>query len=203
MTGTSVIDGRGIHSDLVSVAVMGNDTVTKPTHRKLYDIVGITLDKVYQNNVPSLKQPSYFELFNTAMSIGPLLVRWGGGLSLRVRAGAPESGFEQVRPEQSIGDMLGLVLRLRYLHTRMLLHRQMIVCFLRYESSHDFGGGELEFLRTFGRTSLEVCLRSAIDTLDLLNDRDVPGAHPQTLTSWWFQVCYGEHCIAVVGVYAC
>lgn len=125
------------------------------------------------------------------MSVEPLVARWKATTTPQVRPALSETFLRREMNEHSIRSMLDLVLELRYLHTRILLHRQMIVCFLQYDANDDVAGCELEFLRTFGKSSLDMCLRASLATLDLLNTTNVT-AHPQNLTRWWFQIYYGE-----------
>ncbi|KAK5040721.1 hypothetical protein LTR13_003021 [Exophiala sideris] len=160
---------------------------------KLYGLVGIILDTVYQNNIQTDDTTGSAKVFHKIMAIEPTLAAWHAELPAQIQLQTKEMCHILDPTSEPLIDMtLNMVLTLRYLHTRMLLHRQMIVCFLRYGSPGNNSSGEWHFLMNFGKASLEMCLRSALETLDVLGNSANTAALPPMLTTWWFQIYYGR-----------
>ncbi|KIV90584.1 hypothetical protein PV10_07870 [Exophiala mesophila] len=161
---------------------------------KLYGIVAMILDEVYKNNMNGNDTISSLDVYHSIMLVESKLAAWRASVPPQLQSMIPfpvSSGMDtSVGFGQEQG--LGMVLTLRYLHTRMLLHRQMISCFLRHERTVKTGHSELPFLMEFGKSSLEVCLRSAVHIIDGLRSQFTNAGQLRSLTTSWFQIYYGS-----------
>ena len=88
---------------------------------------------------------------------------------------------------------LQMVLTLRYLNVRLLLHRAVL---LRALGSNGVVGSvdhEAALLQHIGPNSAKTCLDSAVHTLDLVQATVTsPGSHKEVLGAWWFSLYYSE-----------
>lgn len=147
---------------------------------------------MYHNNIQTNEILSSSKVFQNIMSVEPQLAAWEAGLPPQVRLQCRATMIEVTTDKPSIDITMSLVLTLRYLHTRMLLHRPILTCFLQHGRATENVEGEWHFLMNFGRASVEMCLSAALDTLDILQNSSRSSAWPPMLTTWWFQIYYGK-----------
>jgi hypothetical protein len=84
-----------------------------------------------------------------------------------------------------------LVLRLRFLQARLILHRATVVHMLR-SSNSSMQYNEIlsnSFIRTSAWASVEACVESARETIYIIDRVD---ASPAVLGAWWYTLYYGE-----------
>ena len=89
----------------------------------------------------------------------------------------------------SLFSELSTVITLRYLMTRLLLHRPVVARFLDRKSEQGrFKDSEL--LELFGEPNLKLGVRSASEMIDIVF---ALSEHPHLmLTTWWFSIYYCE-----------
>jgi hypothetical protein len=124
------------------------------------------------------------------MSIEPRLTTWKANLPEYLQVQTKEEILRNVH-DGSIFYALRTVITLRYLWARSLLHRPMVAHFLDHDGIKGSGNEEWNFLKEFGRTSLEVGVHSAAEIIEIIHNAFGVGHH--MLTSWWFSIYYREY----------
>lgn len=81
---------------------------------------------------------------------------------------------------------LSAVITLRYLNARILLHRGVLARFLDHDGSKE----EWDFLKLFGRSSIEVSVIAASELIDIIHS--VAECQHRMLTTWWFSIYYSK-----------
>lgn len=148
------------------------------------------MEKVYQNNIKRERQISSSGLFQQIISIEQLLATWKSELPSHLCVITIEELLPRLQ-DPSVFTPFSTVITLRYLSTRTLLHRAMVTRFLDYNGQKDSKGEEWSFLHDFGRTSLEVCVRSAAEMIEIIHTASEGGY--RMLTTWWFSIYYSKH----------
>ena len=163
-------------------------------HSKLYKIVADVIEKVYRNNYRNSTcldhRSSSSNLFQQIISIEPQLAKWKAELPPHLAIKTKEDILQDLQ-DSSIYSALSTVMTLRYISTRTLLHRPMIICFLDYDAQKAGSGEEWSFLKDFGRASLEVGVRFAVEMIEIIYTASE--GHHIMLTTWWFSLYYGQH----------
>lgn len=100
-----------------------------------------------------------------------------------------------------------VILTLRYLNLRVLLHRPILVKFITASRSPDRDPQDMRLLQQIGMNSLQICADSAMEIIDIVH-RVVsePGWKRSLLGAWWFSLYYTFNAalvlIGVVWVYS-
>lgn len=89
-----------------------------------------------------------------------------------------------------------VILTLRYLNLRVLLHRPILVKFISASRSSDRDPQDMKLLQQIGMNSLQICADSAMEIIDIIH-RVVsePGWKRGLLGAWWFSLYYSMSCI--------
>ncbi|KAJ5811041.1 Transcription factor [Penicillium robsamsonii] len=84
-----------------------------------------------------------------------------------------------------------VILTLRYLNLRVLLHRPILVKFITASRSPDRDPQDMRLLQQIGINSLQICADSAMEIIDIVH-RVVsePGWKRNLLGAWWFSLYY-------------
>ncbi|OQE36175.1 hypothetical protein PENCOP_c012G02469 [Penicillium coprophilum] len=84
-----------------------------------------------------------------------------------------------------------VILTLRYLNLRVLLHRPILVKFITASRSPDRDPQDMRLLQQIGMNSLQICADSAMEIIDIVH-RVVsePGWKRSLLGAWWFSLYY-------------
>ncbi|KAJ5446850.1 Transcription factor [Penicillium cf. griseofulvum] len=96
-----------------------------------------------------------------------------------------------------------VILTLRYLNLRVLLHRPILVKFITASRSPDRDPQDMRLLQQIGMNSLQICANSAMEIIDIVH-RVVsePGWKRSLLGAWWFSLYYTFNAALVLtGVY--
>lgn len=118
------------------------------------------------------------------------LLQWRRDLPPQLRARPWDDSLSE-STQNIIFDRLSIILSLRYLNTRILLHRQVLARFLEQINNGDRNSEEGLFLRQFGHGSLQVCLESASEIISIVHKM---GKKPSLLGAWWFSTYYSKLC---------
>lgn len=90
-------------------------------------------------------------------------------------------------------DRLSVIITLRYLNARILLHRPVLSAFLRKRVRQRVGGGEVEeedaFFQDLGERSIKICEQSAMEIVQIVYRTSAP---PALLGAWWFSAYYSK-----------
>lgn len=86
-----------------------------------------------------------------------------------------------------------VILTLRYLNLRVLLHRPVLVKFIIASRSSDRDSQDLKLLQQIGMNSMQICTESAMDIIDLVHRLvSEPGWKHSLLGAWWFSLYYSK-----------
>ncbi|KZN90865.1 putative transcriptional regulatory protein [Penicillium chrysogenum] len=99
-----------------------------------------------------------------------------------------------------------VILTLRYLNLRVLLHRPVLVKFITASRSPDRDPQDMRLLQQIGMNSLQICADSAMEIIDIVHRMvSEPGWKHSLLGAWWFSLYYTFNAalvlIGVVWVY--
>ncbi len=161
----------------------------------MYQILGDVIDGIYQNNIGVDASLPDTELLKRILSFEQALNAWRSQLPAELEVRSTD-GIIQCLNTSSLFSELSTVITLRYLMTRLLLHRPVVARFL--DRKNEQGGFEIsEILELFGEPSLKLGVRSASEMIDIVF---ALSEHPHLmLTTWWFSIYYCElPCIPLV-----
>lgn len=170
---------------------------SKPRHynniisRKLFYILSDLLHEVYQDNLSPGQSLSSLQVYQNIGSIEWKLQEWRRDLPTLLRIRRPA---EMTITSPSQFDRLGIVLTLRYLFARLLLHRASLTRLLD-RLGNNMGAGNFnfadagDFFQKSSISSLEACVASAIELVEIMYTLSSSGH--RMLMSWWFSVYYG------------
>ncbi|KAJ5373434.1 hypothetical protein N7517_005440 [Penicillium concentricum] len=84
-----------------------------------------------------------------------------------------------------------VILTLRYLNLRVLLHRPILVKFITASRSPDRDPQDMRLLQQIGMNSLQICADSAMEIIDIVHRvLSEPGWKRNLLGAWWFSLYY-------------
>lgn len=91
-------------------------------------------------------------------------------------------------------DRLSVIITLRYLNIRILLHRPVLGAFLRKRAHYRFDGDQLQdedpFFNDVAKKSIDICEQSAIEVVQIVyKTSKLPGL----LGAWWFSAYYSKY----------
>ena len=93
-----------------------------------------------------------------------------------------------------VADRLSVIMTLRYLNTRILLHRPVLSLFLqrraRIRSENAAYMDEDQFFQDLGERSDKACEQSASEIVEIVRKTSRP---PALLGAWWFSSYYSEY----------
>ncbi|KAK0653510.1 Patulin cluster transcription factor patL [Lasiodiplodia hormozganensis] len=152
---------------------------------KLNLLVGNVISKIYQDNVKHDPDLTCTEILQETIKLEKQLMEWRQALPSPVQLISLQdidSGSNNHRSR--------IVLTLRYLNTRTLLHRGVVTQFLRVSAGlATLEGPELSLLRSYGLNSLETCSETAINSIDIICR---VANNESLLPVWWVSIYYGR-----------
>ncbi|KAJ5963484.1 uncharacterized protein N7479_003360 [Penicillium vulpinum] len=113
-------------------------------------------------------------------------------LQLTSSASIENLPYDQISPDsQCLSLKFQVILTLRYLNLRVLLHRPILVKFITASRCHDRDPQDMRLLQQIGMSSLQICADSAMEIIDIVH-RVVsePGWKRGLLGAWWFSLYY-------------
>ncbi|KAL7908084.1 fungal-specific transcription factor domain-containing protein [Trichoderma velutinum] len=153
---------------------------------KLYSILGDVIADQYGQNLGCAPQPSISLMLESVIRLESKLLQWKRDLPLQLKARPWDDSLSETN-QNIIFDRLSIILSLRYLNTRILLHRQVLARFLEQINNGNSNSEEGLFLRQFGHGSFQVCLESASEIISIVHKM---GKKPSLLGAWWFSTYY-------------
>ncbi|KIY00691.1 uncharacterized protein Z520_03356 [Fonsecaea multimorphosa CBS 102226] len=171
---------------------------------QLYDVLGDIIKKLYGSNVDADVQQSVPALLGTISHLEHKLEVWKQNLPpqlqqlpLEIKATGSDSPSPAFAP---VFDRLSVILTLRYLNTRILLHRPILSACLRQRypfGAHEGPSPEAhgDFLHEFANVSIDICERSAVEVIDIVCNAS---RQPGLLGTWWFTAYYTYNAALVI-----
>jgi hypothetical protein len=162
----------------------------------LYHVLGDIIAELYGDNVdidPGLTMPTMLE---RTVGVEQKLATWKQELPAHLQRRPwdtldPDS--VSVSTWDPVFDRLSVVLTLRYLNTRIVLHRPILNVFLRQRARRNAGieaaSGEDAFFSDLGERSIQICQKAAMEIVDIVYKTSRP---PALLGAWWFTAYYSE-----------
>lgn len=166
--------------------------------RKLYDILYTIIDQLYGQNLGYGDDLSISTIIARLFPIAGSLIDWEsmlpGGLSIiQPNEVAQRLAQDEPASPSHLALKLQMVLTLRYLNVRLLLHRAVLLRVLGRNATAGSVDHEAALLQHVGPNSTKTCLDSALHTLDLVHATVTsPGSHKEVLGAWWFSLYYSE-----------
>jgi hypothetical protein len=156
--------------------------------RKLYQIIGEIIDKVYQKNIETDIKMSNSDLLLCILPIERRLSVWKSTSPPNLQVKSKEDLLQT--GESKIDSSLSAVITLRYLNARILLHRPILSRFLDQNMREPDYTADCGFLYQFAKGNLEACMVSACEMIDIIYSL-YQGRH-HMLTNWWFTIYYSK-----------
>lgn len=86
-----------------------------------------------------------------------------------------------------------VILTLRYLNLRVLLHRPVLVKFIAAGANPERDPQDLKLLQQIGMNSLQICADSAMAIIDIVHQVVTEPSWKQSLLgAWWFSLYYSK-----------
>ncbi|OAP60068.1 hypothetical protein AYL99_05070 [Fonsecaea erecta] len=172
---------------------------------QLYDVLADIIKKLYGSNVDADAQQTVPALLATISQLEHKLEVWKQNLPPQLQQVPSEIKLTGWNLSSSPGfapvfDRLSVILALRYLNTRILLHRPILSACLRQR--YPFGtlnepASDVhdKFPHEFASISVEICERSAVEVIDIVCKAS---RHPRMLGTWWFSAYYTYNAALVI-----
>ncbi|KAJ5673980.1 hypothetical protein N7462_009419 [Penicillium macrosclerotiorum] len=175
-----------------------NSTIT--LYKQLWNV----LDLLYGQNIGCGSPLSVTETVAHIFSMEQNLFSWERSLvqSLQLVSTAT---LDEMPPEQLSSNFqyfswkFRVILTLRYLNLRVLLHRPVLVKFIAASRTPNRDPQDLKLLQQIGQNSMTICTESAMQIIDIVH-RVVsePGWKQSLLGAWWFSLYYTFNAALVV-----
>lgn len=156
--------------------------------RKLNFVVGEVISKIYQDNVKHEPDLPCTELLRETIKMEKRLMEWKRALPSQVRLVSLQEIDVTSNDHQS--HRFRIVLTLRYLNARALLHRGVVTQFLRVSAGvTSIDDPELSLLRTYGINNLECCSETVMNSIGIICR---VASNESLLPVWWVSIYYGR-----------
>lgn len=146
------------------------------------------VDQLYGANVGCGGPPTLFEVVSCLFKLEQQVMDWERALpasmALWKSQGIPSEEDDSVKYR--------IILTLRYHNLHILIHRLVVVRFLDICGKFDRDEQELELLKQIGSNSLQICIRSSLEIISIVNMVvHLTGVCRGYLGAWWFSLYYG------------
>ena len=170
---------------------------------KLYLLIGDVLADLYGNNLSSDLPESLSKMTRSILSLEERLGAWKKSLppELQKRPWKNDSRNIQTNtplPEDQIFDRLSVIIALRHLNVRILLHRSVVSKFLAQDYIIGNEDSQDVFFRGVAEQSVRVCESSAIELVAVVYNM---GSDTAFLPAWWYTAYYTFN--AALVLFAC
>jgi hypothetical protein len=157
--------------------------------RKLYLILGKVIEKIYESNIGSLSDAIELpRLLVDVLQVEQELSTFAESLPppLRIVTAVELDAITNIRDAQA--HRFRLILTVRLLNVRLLLHRRT----LSYILSHSNGSGDGNttiYPLSMASSSLELCIEAAVETIAIISRTTQPD---RLLPIWWWSAYFGR-----------
>ncbi|OAP63482.1 hypothetical protein AYL99_02709 [Fonsecaea erecta] len=169
---------------------------------QLYYILGDIISELYGGNVdidPGLTVPTMME---RTVVLEQKLAAWKHNLFPPLQ----RRPWDTLDPDtvslsawDPVFDRLSVIITLRYLNTRILLHRPILSAFLRQRARVKVPGEPIEqedpFFNDLGERSVKICRQAAMEIVEIVHKTSKP---PALLGAWWFTAYYTFNAALVI-----
>ncbi|KAJ6145034.1 C6 transcription factor [Penicillium chermesinum] len=163
-------------------------------YKQLFNIV----DLLYGQNLGCDPSLTVAESISTILSIERQLVVWEKSLPQNINIATAtnirEGNEDMPDPPRFYSMKFSVILTLRYLHLRILLHRPILVKFLDACGKGGIDNHEETLLQQIGFNSIQICMESAMSIIDIIRELvHSSGWHKNLLGAWWYTLYYTFH----------
>lgn len=166
---------------------------------ELYRILGTIIEQQYGRNLGMNLPSSVVNVVSPISAIDDSLRDWVDAQCSDLRPVSSTdllSMLSSFNPEDSLAsaNRSRVVLTLRYLNVRLLLHRPVLVKYFETSLSPTKDPAETTLLSHLGSHSIQICFRSSMEIITIVNTL-VHSAKPakRWLNAWWFTLYYSEY----------
>lgn len=161
--------------------------------RSLYRLLHEILTILYGDNLGCEYPPGVYDVVSQALQLEHKLLAWQSGLPPILKP-VTQDDILRHRSEEAVISKFQVVLTLRYLNIRILVHRPVLEEFLSEIERADLDGRRQDsVLRAIGFNSLSACMQSAIDVINVIAAIVCVDNGPRYLLgAWWFSSFYGR-----------
>lgn len=180
-----------------SKAVSKTKVVLKRS-RKLYGILYTIIDQLYGQNLGYGDDQPVSNIITNLFAIEGALIDWKSMLPKGLDIIQPDEVALRLAQDEPASPShlalkLQMVLTMRYLNVRLLLHRAVLLRILGSNGAAVSVNHEAVLLQHVSPNSTKTCLDSAVHTLDLVHATVTsPGSHKEVLGAWWFSLYYSK-----------
>jgi hypothetical protein len=170
------------------------NSISSTLYKQLWNI----LDLLYGQNIGCDTPLSVSETVAHIFSMEQHLFTWERSLhpSLQLVSTTILNGMplDQTPPShQYFSWKFRVILTLRYLNLRVLLHRPVLVKFIAASRYPDRDPQDLKILQQIGMNSMQIVTESAMEIIDIVSRVVLePGWKQSLLGAWWFSLYYSK-----------
>ena len=153
----------------------------------LYNILGNVMQLLYGDNLGCDQMERSSEILPKILRLEERLDDWEKGTA------------EPLRPTNSwattddVSHRLRVILTLRYLNLKLLIHRPIISSMLREMDGTDPNTTNLLSIEQARKVSLETCVKSSMEIITIVHNATVStGPRRGVLGAWWFSLYYSK-----------
>ncbi|KAH6661800.1 fungal-specific transcription factor domain-containing protein [Plectosphaerella plurivora] len=183
------VSGMGTGSSSEYSTAFFNATIT------LYRILGDAMRLLYDDNLGHDQQQNTYQTLADVLSLEERLNTWSKNIP---------SDLDVATLSTSTPDVpyrLAIILRLRYLNLRMLIHRSVMSTVLRNVGSAELHATSSPSLDLARKASLQTCVASALETINRIHlGTGSDNTTRNALGAWWFTLYYTIN--AALGLFA-
>lgn len=140
-------------------------------------------------NIPKETDHTSRDFLQSVMALETKLEAWKSSLPDDLKIQSKEQTIQRLIDTSTMA-RLSIVLSLRYLNARTLLHRIILIVLLDREAQKTNFDNDSIFLRNAEAISLELSVASATEVIQI--HHAIPNHSPPMLTIWWFSVYYSK-----------
>jgi hypothetical protein len=165
---------------------------------QLYKIQGSVIAQLYGSNMDSIATQSLPSMIEQVLSLEQGLAMWRNNLFPQLQ----NRPWDALNPTSAsppsldpVFDKLSVVIALRYLNTRILLHRPVLSALLEQRKAPNTSTGE-HYLTGLAEQSVTVCRDCALEVIQIVW-RISTSRSTNLLGAWWFSAYYSKFSLHV------
>lgn len=173
---------------------MSLNSISSTLYKQLWNI----LDLLYGQNIGCDTPISVSETVAHIFSMEQHLFTWERSLHTSLQLVSAtilnQMPLHQTSPSpQYFSWKFRVILTLRYLNLRVLLHRPVLVRFIAASRYTDRDPQDLKILQQIGINSMQIVTESAMEIIDIVSRVVLePGWKQSLLGAWWFSLYYSK-----------
>ncbi|KAJ5662856.1 C6 transcription factor [Penicillium longicatenatum] len=169
----------------------------------LYKQLFVTVDLLYGQNLGCDPPHTVSQSVGHILTVEQQFVAWERSLPKNINVVTVkrirEGDGDMPDPPQFHSLKFSVIITLRYLHLRILLHRPILVKFIDACRKGGIAAHEESLLQQIGSNSLQICMECAMSIIDIIHEVvHSSGWQKGLLGAWWFSLHYTFHSALVL-----